>query len=145
MPIVWTSSCFLGCIYKVYYLVSIVFLVLKLLSIFNFEVEKKLYKLSKVSVSTVWAMYSTVLHPSPMVFLFGDPWSQWGFFTKYHSDFTNLEWSILEKLKLMLKYSRLANYCHGGFYKIVCSTLKLVVVVLKPSLVRTPWRGTWEL
>ena len=47
MPIIWTLNCFLGCIYIVYYIEYIVFLVLNF-QILNFDVGKKLYKLSKL-------------------------------------------------------------------------------------------------
>ena len=41
MPMFWTFNCFLGCIYTVYFIVHIVFLVLKWLSNLEFRLPRK--------------------------------------------------------------------------------------------------------
>ena len=48
MPMYWTFNCFLGCIYTVYHIVYIVFLVLNWLSNLEFWLPKKRTKLPKL-------------------------------------------------------------------------------------------------
>ena len=48
MPIIWTLNCFLGCIYTVYHIVYIVFLVLNWLSNLEFWRPKKRTKLPEL-------------------------------------------------------------------------------------------------
>ena len=50
MPMYWTFNCFLGCIYTVYYIVHIVFLVLNWLSNLEFRLPKKEDQVARIGV-----------------------------------------------------------------------------------------------
>ena len=50
MPMYWTFNCFLGCIYTVYYIVHIVFLVLNWLSNLEFWLPKKEDQVARIGV-----------------------------------------------------------------------------------------------
>ena len=50
MPMYWTFDCFLGCIYTVYYIVHIVFLVLNWLSSLEFRLPKKEDQVGRIGV-----------------------------------------------------------------------------------------------
>ena len=50
MPMYWTFNCFLGCIYTVYYIVHIVFLVLNWLSNLELRLPKKEDQVARIGV-----------------------------------------------------------------------------------------------